>query len=181
MMVDTTIDAGNVYITDGTTNGTTITTTGSQIVIKIDPTTKIDYNLDNSVIPIPNPVSGGNRGTVNPFTRIIDLKKIAEVISVQGTLSNNANRRGITERDNLITLMKNRGELTVVWGQGNYQTLFKKPGASDDVTLRGMAIVKLSFTEFAGIVGSSFTGDAPPERQMDVQVQLIRGKDMVAQ
>jgi hypothetical protein len=177
------IDAGNVYITDGTVSGNTISVSGNQKVVKID-ATKIDYNLNNAVTVIPIPISRGNRGNT-PYSRVIDLKRIKEVISIQGFLPNEPNESDITKRNNLIYLAQKGGELTVVWGKdystNKYQTLMRPPPSGTDQNLRGVFIMKLMFTETAGYMGEEVggaTNEEPSERNISVQVQLVRGKDM---
>ena len=54
-LTDFTIDRGNCYLTDGsivtvTNTNDTIRVTGSQIVVQIIPTTKIDYIYDNKLV-----------------------------------------------------------------------------------------------------------------------------------
>ncbi len=172
-MTDTTIDAGNIYITDGSSTTTTITTTGSQKVVRIT-TTKSDYNYDNSIIQIPIPVSAGDRTSKTPYSRALDLKRIKEVISVQGFLADEETESAITKRDNLLTLGKNGDELTVVWGVSSYQTLWER-----GVIPYGAFILKMMFTETAGIVGEPVSGNPQPERNIAIQIQLVRGKDLI--
>lgn len=162
------IDVGNVYITTGSISGNTIT---GGTTVKIH-STKIDYNLDNAIIAIAIPVSKGNRGET-PYARIVDLKRIKELIAVQGFLIEETPTRAITKRNNLIALSKTGNALSVVWGQGNYQTVWK-PGTSP----YGIFIQKFQITEVAGQIGEGFTGDPPPERSLAINITLIRGKDM---
>lgn len=188
-MVTTAIDGGNFYVTDGSVSGNNITTTTSQFVIKIDPTTKIDYNLDNALTSIPSTTPAVDRTTKEPFMRVIDLKKITESITVQGTLSEaptggtsddgTVKARAIDKRDDLIKLMKQQSNLTVVWGQGNHQTIFTKIG-----NFFGVVINKVVFSEVSGLTGLPLAADVSGnttagERTMDVQIQFLRGKDIV--
>lgn len=172
-MADTEIDAGNIYITDGSIVGNNvISTSGSQKVVRIV-TTKIDYNYDNPVFQIPIPLSPGNRSTTTSYSRAIDLKRIKEVVSVQGFLADEAAESAITKRDNLLTLGKTGDELTVVWGLSPFQTLWQR-----GVIPYGAFIIKMMFTETAGIVGEPVSGSSLPERNIAIQIQLARGKDL---
>lgn len=164
------IDAGSIYITDGSVSGNTIS--GDSVTVRID-STKVDYNYDNPVTQIPIPVSSGSRSSKTPYSRAIDLKRIKEVISVQGILADEETKRAITKRDDLLLVGKRGDELTIVWGQGNYRTIFER-GALP----YGVFINKMMFTETVGIVGEGKAGDAPPERNIAIQIQLVRGKDL---
>lgn len=181
-MVTTTIDPGNIYVAwlDWTPDtlpisGNTITHTANKVV-KIT-TTKIDVNLDNSISLLPIPVSKGGRGANTTYARAIDLKNIKEGITVQGYLADETNESAITKRNNLISLGKDNDALTVVWGQGNYQTLWR-PNQNAPKTDTGVFIQKVMFTETAGIVGEAVSGDAQPDRNIAIQITLVRGKDM---
>ena len=165
------IDNGNLYITSGSVSGNTITG-GTTVQIQ---TTKNDYNYNNNVAVLPITISKGNRTSKTAYARAIDLKIINEAVSVQGFLIEELTSRAIDKRNNLITLGKTGGGLTMVWGQGNYQTLWE-PGTSP----YGVFIQKMMITEIAGqiVTESGFTGDPPPERSLAIQVTLIRGKDL---
>ena len=171
------IDGGNIYITSGDTDesvsGTppaTNITGGTTVQIQ---TTKIDYNYLSKVTVLPIPKSKQSRGEI-PYARAIDLKMVNDAISVQGFLIEESDSRAIDKRNNLITLGKTEGGLTVVWGQGNYQTLWKA-----GVIPYGGFIQKVMFTETAGLIADiGYTGDPPPERSMAIQITLVRGKDM---
>ena len=182
-MVD--IDQGSVYITTGSLVGDPATSIDSGTTVQINTTEKIDYILQNGIVFIPIPLSKGSRATVKPYSRAIDLKRITETISIQGFLAEETNERAITKRNNLITFAKEGGELTVVWGLGNYQTVLKassNPKTSGDT---GAFIMKLQFTETAipEMVGEPHSSDVAGDvayivRSIAVQIQLGRGKDM---
>jgi len=176
-MVD--IDSGNAYLTTGSVSGNVIT---GGTTVKVSLTTKIDYSLDNAVNVIPSPVSGGDRGTQDPVNRIVDLKRIREDFTVQGTLPEEVDSRAIDKRNALISFMKDSGALTLVWGQSPHQTLIKPDGANNAF---GCILVKLGFSETGGFTGESLTADISAdttvvERTMDVQIQLVRGRDQVS-
>ena len=110
-MVD--IDSGNAYLTTGSVSGNTITG-GTTVKIKL--TTKIDYTLQNDMSVLPNAISGGNRGTKEPFTRVIDLKRIREEITITGNLPEDSDERAIETRNSLINFMRNEGEFPILLG-----------------------------------------------------------------
>ena len=196
-MVDTTVNRGDCYITDGTIsqsgNTTTITTTEDQIVVQIIPTTKIDYIYDNNIVTIPIPNSRAKRSNL-PLNRIIDLKRIKETLTIQGFLADETSSSAEKKRDDLLTLAKHRGELTVVFGHkystNDYQTLWKKPVNSGSEE-RGCFIMKMSFTSTTGKIGLNIGGvsttradgsvvytEEPAERNIGFNMTLIRGMDM---
>mgnify|MGYP001618254738 FL=1 len=188
------VDKGNCYITDGSIsqsgNNTLITTTGNQIVVQINPSTKIDYMYDNNITNIAIPLSKGSRANT-PLNRVIDLKRIKEIITVQGFLAdeqidtdNNGTRDTFISAErrqtDLLELAKHRGELTLVYGNKfsteNYQTLWEANSLE-----RGCFIMKMQFTTTTGKIGldiGATSGQFPPERNIGINITLIRGKDM---
>lgn len=189
-MATITVDANNIYITDGNlqSNSNTITTTGNQICVQIIPTTKIDYVLDNNLQQVPIPIPKGDRGDEVPFQRIIDIKRIKENVTATGYLADEASGASGTwssarkKMNDLITLSKDRGELTVVWGKyyaTNNEQISWRPDSSND--LYGAFILKVQFTESVGKIGtivSAAAGEEPAERNIQAIVTLVRGKDM---
>jgi len=169
-MVD--INVGDVYITSGSVSGNIIT---GGTTVRID-TTKIDYNYDNQIAALPIPVPKGERGSVTPFARAIDLKRINEAITVQGFLSDEAAASPTTKRDNLLTLGKLSGVLTIVWGQSPNRTIWT--ANVDPETNTGMFINKMTFTETTGKLGEKVSGNPTRESNIGVQIQVIRGKDL---
>jgi len=178
-----TIDSGNIYLTsatkpevasNGLLNGPPVTTITGGTTVQIQ-VTKIDYNYDNPVSVIPIPVSVGNREETESYSRAIDIKRSKESIAVQGFLIDETDSRAIDKKNNLITLAKDKGGLTAVWGIGNYQTLW-----TPNVEPYGVFILKMMITETSGLIsnGGGFTGDPPPERTLAIQMTLVRGKDM---
>ena len=169
-MVD--IDNGNVYFTTGTVSGNTIIG-GTTVRIR---STKLDHNYDNTIAVIPIPLSKGNRDSKTPFSRAIDLKRIKEAITVQGFLEDESGESSVTKKNNLLTIGKTGGALTLVWGQSPYQTIFTADGDPEINT--GVFINKMTFTETVGIMGDLVTGNPQPERNIGIQIQVIRGKDI---
>lgn len=190
-MPSVTVNRGDCYITDGSINSsdetTTITTNGEDIVVQIVPTTKVDYIYDNNIVNIPIPNSRGNRSRL-PLNRIIDLKRLKETLTIQGFLADEQDSSAEKKRNDLLTLSKHRGELTVVYGHKystqNYQTLWER-----NIGERGCFIMKMSFTSTPGKIGlnvdassydaTPFTKNIEPsERNIGVNITLIRGQDM---
>ena len=172
-MVD--VDVGNIYVNSGgSISGNTIS---GGTTVKIQ-TTSTEYSLNNNISVIPIPVAPKKRdGSDNKlYARVIDLKRITETLTVSGYLEDENTERAITKRNNLLNFAKTKGELIVVWGQSNYQTIFK---TDVDNNLFGMFIQKASFKESGGLVSEGdFTGDPAPERNIGVTIAFVRGKDI---
>ena len=175
------IDAGNIYITNSTNVSTTDITGGKTVKIR---TTKLDYNYDNPILVIPIPLSFGDRkdaedneeGGKEPFARGVDLKRITEAITVQGFLEDESDSSAITKRNDMLILGKNKGALTIVWGLDPYQTVWKPTSSAEENT--GVFITKITFTETVGIIGEPIPTNPQPERNIAVQFQVVRGKDL---
>ena len=173
---------GNVYIfvskdndgsSIGSISGNTITyTTGKLVEIW---SAKIEYDYNNQLITVPIPISKGNRGDT-PYNRVIDLKRINEVISAQGGLEDEGDESAKDKRNNLLTMGKEHGVLTVVWNEteNGEQTLWIQDPDNDNY---GAFINKMKFTETSGKLGESST-ETTPHRKIDMNIQLIRGKDL---
>lgn len=174
-MVD--ITDGNIYVTTGTVSENTIS---SGTTVKIH-ATKIDYNYDNPVSVIPIPVSKGNTNALkdlkeDPFPRVIDLKLVKESVTVQGMLDDEASESANTKRNNLLDMGKRERGLTLVWGRGNYQTIWRPESNPKKGT--GVFLTKIGFTETVGIFGDVVSGDAQPERNIAIIIVFTRGKDL---
>lgn len=181
-MPTTTIEDGHAYITTGTISGNTITHNTNEIVDIWF--TKLDYNYDNALQLITGFISKRDTGTEKP-SRIIDLKRITESVNISGYLIDESGSSAKTKRNNLLKLGASVGvdqedrELTLVWGTNN---------AADEQTIltptstkRGVFVQKMMFSETGGYVGETVdtTGSAnPPERKIQVTIQLVRGKDI---
>ena len=184
-MATTTIENGHLYVTTGTVSGNTITHDTNEIVdIWV---TKIEYDYNNELKIRPIPASKGNRGKI-PFTQIVDIKNITEVLSIQGYLIDEDGNSAKTKRNNILNLSKSinlvnntKSELTVVWGTvtaSDEQTIWKSNPLQRE---HGVFVNKIKFIETGGYVGEtvSTTADVnPPERNIQIQLQLIRGKDI---
>lgn len=111
-----------VYITDGSVSADTITYTGNQKVVKVA-SFQVDEDATNDAKSTSIPVSRGNWTATAPRNRIIDLKRIKRVFTINGFLITEAGvETKETKRDNLrilagldTTTMRG-GTLTAVWG-----------------------------------------------------------------
>ena len=160
-----TILDGNFYISDETT-----------VVEIFSP--KIDYNYDDALVEIPIPVSSGGTQDLKdndqePYSRIIDLKRIKEGLAVQGHLEDETGETAKEKRNKLLDLAKVGRNLIAVWGTGADQTLWQ--AETDPKKGTGIFIRKMMFTETAGTYGN---GPSVVLRKIDIQIQLVRGKDM---
>lgn len=178
-MATTTIVDGNVYITTGSVSGNTITHDTNKCVTVH--ATKIDQGYDNQLNSIPTPQSKGNRPNTKS-ARVIDLKRFNEAITINGFLEDEAGEAALVKRNNLLSMAKNNGELTLVFNKTPYQTLWT-PG-NPTVIDRGVFIRKMDFSFTAGLLGDTVTTDpdggsnAQPETSISVQLNVVRGKDM---
>ena len=164
----TTIVNGNVYVTTGSVSENTITHDPDKAVEIFS--ARIEYNYVNAI--------GGfgfkSKGNVDVDTprKIRDMKKIQKVITVTGILDDETTLRSITKRNNLLNMGEFERALTLVWGTGNYQTIFK-PSEN-----KGVFILKMRFRETAGIYGQNFAADPQPMIKRDIEIQFITGKDI---
>ena len=184
-MATTTIVDGNVYIaslhdiegnltpSNAGINDNTIThNTDDAIEIFSG---RIEYNYINDIGGY-GFKSRGQTETDKP-RRIRDLKQIQKVITVTGILDDTSNLRAITKRNNLLTLGEFRRVLTLVWGTGNYRTVFFPTRDSNNKLINGVFILKMRFRETAGIYGVVVSGDAQPFTKHDIEIQFITGKE----
>jgi len=120
-MVSTSIDE-NVFVTSGTFSGDTITTTGSQKVVKIEVSARegiIEYTFVNDInSPDPHvsdPPSEGGTGT--PTRKGKDRLRVRETLRVSGWLSDESNTSALSKRNDLEDIFKWGAVITVVWGK----------------------------------------------------------------
>ena len=177
-MATTNIIDGNVYVTTGTVNGDTITHETNKAVEIFSARIEIGYINALGGIMFK---SRGNTAT-NVARRIRDLKKIQKVIIVTGHLDDETSLKGITKRNNLLNMGEFDIGWTLVWGRGNYQSLFDAsadvPSTELEAITHGVFILKMKFRETAGIYGSAVSGDPQPMTKHDVEIQFIAGKDI---
>lgn len=121
-MANTTLD-GEFYVTNGTLDNqsspTTITTTGTQKVVKIS-ATQIEHSFEKSVISFQVPIRKNdqqrNGGTGEPITQIIDILKDKETVSVRGVLAQESGSTALSKKNDLKTIIERGGTFTIVWG-----------------------------------------------------------------
>ena len=170
------MDIGNAYITNGSVSGDTITG-GTTVHIQ---TVKLDDNTQNQLIEFNIPVSPGAFNSKAPESNLIDLKRIKNVISIQGFLATDSTGSAYTKKQNLYVLggMGGTNErafmsgktigaaiVTVVWGQSAQSRQQKVTGA----------IIKIMTTETAGLMVTDSTSETHPV-QYAVQIQIAVGK-----
>ena len=124
-MATTTISEGYVYITNGSVNQNTITTTGSQKVVKLYCGGNVTENGTNDIFFTPIPTT--NKDNLDP--KILDLGKVKEAVTVTGFLRSveggvkeiiaESNVTALEQRDNLRALCKGEQPVTLVWGTYN--------------------------------------------------------------
>lgn len=131
---------------------------------------RVEYNYINSMGGF-GFKSKGNTETNIP-RKIRDLKKIQKVLTITGLLDDETSLRAITKRNNLLNMGEFERALTLVWGTGNYRTIFLP---SED---KGVFILKMKFRETAGIYGETVISDPQPLTKHDVEIQFITGKDI---
>lgn len=170
-MATTSVDE-NVYLTNGSLSGDTITTTGSQVVVKVntsDRNPRVEYDYVNDPIG-PDPVvidSPGSGGSDVPTRKIKDLLRLRETISVTGFLSEEDSTSALSKRNDLNTLIKFGKVITVVWG---------KDADSEQQSHTG-TIIKSKVTEGSGRVQQRTSIPDGPDRHFMVFVQILVGED----
>ncbi len=171
-MVTTTIEDGNVYVTTGSVSGNNINH-GANKGVKIF-ASRIEYDYVNELKDRAFK-SGGERDETKPI-RVIDLKRIRKIITVTGALDDEPNESANVKRNNLLTMGEFDGALTLVWGRGNYRTIFRPNVSSDEF---GVFIFKQRYRETSGIQGSNVASDPQPFRKITVEIQFLVGLDVV--
>ena len=164
----TTIVPGNVYVTTGSVSGNTITHDANKAVEIFS--ARVEYNYINKIGGF-GFKSKGNIDDDKP-RRIRDMKQIQKVITITGLLDDETSLKAITKRNNLLNLGEFERALTLVWGIGNYRTIFL-PSAD-----KGVFILKMRFRETAGIYGEPVIADPQPMTKHDIEIQFITGKDI---
>ena len=190
----TTIENGNVYLTDGSVSGDTITTINEQVVVDVA-VTQFEHNYNKELLEINLPIAPNSRTSKKPENWHIDLKRIKGIITIIGNLIDDTTS-AFTKRRRLAYLQglgglddtpysnldKRSGGITVVWG------LATQPEANPvdrQQKFKGN-IVKISMKEIPGQVTSASASpvslDGNPEtlteeKQWDVQIQVSIGND----
>ena len=66
-----------------------------------------------------------------------------------------------------------KGELTLVWGRGNYRTIFYPDYPNEKW---GVYVLKIRARNIGGIYGEMVAGDPQPETKHDIEIQFIVGR-----
>ena len=179
-MAATTILPGNVYVASlidkdgdstGSISGNIITHVANRAVEIFS--ARIEYNYLDEIGGIAFK-SKGSTDEDKP-RRVIDLKKITKIITITGLLDDETSLRAITKRNNLLNLGEFQRALTLVWGIGNYRTIFDPVSDANKV---GVFVLKMRFRETAGIYGVAVASDLQPFTKNDVEIQFVVGKDI---
>jgi len=181
-MATTTIRPGNVYVAslinkDGKSTGS-VNTTNNTITHETNKaveifSARIEFNYVDNIGGIAFKSKGGT--DENKPRRLIDLKKIIKTITVTGILDDETTLRAITKRNNLLNMGEFQRALTLVWGTGNYRTIFDPNSSADKV---GVFILKMRFREAAGIYGTVVAADPQPFTKRDIEITFVVGKDI---
>jgi len=110
-MATETIANGYFYITDGSISTDTITYTGSQKMVKIR-AMKLEHDLENPLKPFDMPKTTWGDAVETLF---VNLKRVRRTKTVYGTLKDDTGNTKETKRDDLITLWKAGGTVTLAW------------------------------------------------------------------
>ena len=134
---------------------------------------RIEYNWVDEIGGIAFKSKGGT--DEDKPRRVIDLKKITKIITITGLLDDETSLRAITKRNNLLNIGEFQRALTLVWGIGNYRTIFDPVSDANKV---GVFVIKMRFRETAGIYGVAVASDPQPFTKNDVEIQFVVGKDI---
>jgi len=173
-MADTSVDE-NVFVTAGSLAGDTITTTGSEKVVKIEVGSRdglVEYTFVNDVNS-PDPhvsTPPGAGGTETPARKIKDRLRVRETLRVTGWLSDENATSALSKRNDLEELFKWGKVITIVWG---------KTADSEQQTFVGTIVKGLIRERTSGAVvatGKTIT-TAVYQRNFSVDLQLLIGVD----
>ena len=129
-------------------------------------TTKLDHNIDKPIIAINIPRQNNDvESEVPPVTYLIDIGRVKEAVSVQGYLIDEETSSALTKKINLRKIVFYEKEITVTWGTG----------ANRQQTYQGN-ILKVGFSETAGIVGEGQPTGYEQEKNISVQLSLVVGE-----
>ncbi len=180
-MVTTQIINGNVYVASLSDNqGASTGSIGDDTIENVANKTveihsaRIEYTYLNE-LKDRTFKSGGETDDTKPI-RVTDLKRIRKVIIVTGVLVDDESESATIKRDNLLTMGEFNRALSLVWGNGNYRTLFTPNLVNDQF---GVFIAKQIFKETAGLIGANVLNDPQPFRKINIEMQFIVGLDIV--
>ena len=162
---------GSFYLGSGSVTISGSTITYNDLLVEIH-SGKIDHLYQNNLAIRPITESKGDRPE-EPITQITDLKKITETLTIQGFLEDETSESASSKKSNILTMGKNKGELNIIWNQGEFQTYWF---SNANARQHGVFINRCLFTETAGKVGD--TANTAPERKIALTMTLVRGRDI---
>ena len=132
--------------------------------------TKLDQNVDKSLIDVPLPRQKDKTGDNNKVTGsadaiLVDIGRVKEVITVQGVLVDESSEAAFTKKNNLINLAKNFRIVKINWGDGSTAESFI------------VNINKLMITHTPGLIGAAQPSGYESERTYAFQLSFIIGSD----
>lgn len=127
--------------------------------------TKLDHNIDKPLVNIPLPRQKSSMDADTAWgSYLVDIGRIKELITLQGTLIDETTESALTKKNNLFSIVGYKRAITITWGTGsNAQT-------------RTGNISKVMTTETPGIVGEQQSGYYS-EKNFAVQLSLMVGTD----
>ena len=168
-MATTSVDE-NFYVTNGSLSGDTITTNGSEVVVKIHTGSigPVETSYVNEPLAIQFP-SVDDPGAGVARTGIKDLLIIKKVITVKGVLAEEDGTASVTKLADLNTLINWGDVVTFVWGKSS-------ASPSEQQTDTG-SIIKASVKESPGRVSTEdkVIDATSPDRNFVVDIQFLVG------
>ena len=173
----TSIDIGNFYITNEPFATVGDTLSDSYTIVRIDHQ-KLDDNITKETTELNIPAT---QSSVPPSSLLLDLKRIKQVISVQGVLISDSTESAFEKKQKLYTLagMGGNTENSFVSGQtamdGFVTCVWGLASQSRQQKIRGN-IVKIAITEVPGLIVADVNESHPIT--YSVQIQISIGKNM---
>ena len=129
-------------------------------------TTKLDHNVDKPLTNIPEiRQDEAMENQDAPGTKLVDLGRIKELITLQGYLHDETTEAAVTKKANLLIIVYHKKAVKITWGTGaRAQTYYGN-------------VNKCMITETAGIVGQQQSG-YECEKNFAIQLSLLVGKDV---
>jgi hypothetical protein len=137
-------------------NQTAMITGSDGTTVDILITKQIEHAMDKQLIIFAIPKQ------TPPLTYLMDLKRLKEVITINGTLLDEGSSSGKTKADNLRTIMQSAGKCTLAWGAGSE---FSYDGN----------IVKLTITQITGRIDSAEATRGTRTDTFEIMLQFAVG------